>query len=478
MTTLHTATTKEEIAQLLSNGANVDEKDRCGKKPFFLACEQGNLEVVMALHEACQQRETTTWYDGCVFYHPRINHFFHTNLSPIDVAAKKGHYYVVEFLISRKYDYKNVLMFAAMNGSMDIIDMLFQLETLLDINKPFEENSASTPLNIACLYGQYDVVNILLNRGAIVDKYSLCAAGVACKKFTLCEDLSMQQPKQVSDEIICSILKALVSQGADVKAATQKIIAPGNTIMHILAETKKLESINFLIGVGGDINAKDAFEYTPLMHVCGRPNVDIDVIQNLLDNGADINMSGENGDSPLYIACCKSNPDIILIKLLITRGADINTRDNYGRSILHRLCGDVTNKLKIFRLLIESGIDINARDKYGNTAIITLYDKNENFPIEIFRLMINNGADINLCNFRQRSPLLSLCYFKNLNIEAFKLLIENGANVNTQSKNGNTPLIILCKFRGKNFQEVVQLLIDNGALINIANKRGFIPHLP
>lgn len=49
MTSLHTATTKEEVERLISNHANVDQKDIYGQKPFYSACKRGNLEVVMEL---------------------------------------------------------------------------------------------------------------------------------------------------------------------------------------------------------------------------------------------------------------------------------------------------------------------------------------------------------------------------------------------------------------------------------------------
>ena len=279
--TLHTATTAEQVVRLVSTGANVERENKFKKKPFFWACEKGNLPVVMALHEVCSTRETGIWcgnFEAVLYF---INDHYRVSLSPIDIAAKNGHFYVVEFLISKGYNYDNVLFFAAMHGRIDIIRFLFQLELPPNVNRMFL-NKNHTPLNIACAGGEYDTINELLNQGAIVDEESVY---IACKASI-----------SIDDVILCSILKSLVCQGANVKLASQKTywysdswITFSKNILHILAKNCKYTSLDFLIDMGGDITIVDNDGGSILEFLLDQKIPNLELMQKLITNGADVN---------------------------------------------------------------------------------------------------------------------------------------------------------------------------------------------
>lgn len=383
MVSLHTASTLEEVDILLSGGADVDEKNDYGDKPFYTACSGGNMEVVTALYNHCSGIESTSWCEGRQM---RLSSHssFSINMTPIDIAARNGHYYVVEFLISRGFNYQNVLSLAGMNGSMDIINLLFQLETPPDINGGFAEDSDVTPLNIACFHAQLDVVNILLNKGAVVNRYSLY---LACLKF-YCTD----------DYVLRSIIAALVTQGANVNELcpikAQELV--GTSISHIVAFGNRFKSLEFLIDVGADVNVACLSGRTILMGAC-RGSSEIGLIEKIIKSGANINAVDDNGRTALFLECQHSKPNIQIIKMLIDSGADVNVETNSGFFPITAFCENYsTPNLEVIKLLIDNGADVNARNNIGYTLAEVISQRLHNInSIRLLRMLIENGADTN-----------------------------------------------------------------------------------
>ena len=93
-----------------------------------------------------------------------------------------------------------------------------------------------------------------------------------------------------------------------------------------------------LLDHGAKIEAEDKYNYTALMRAArnGRKCV----VEYLLGRGADIEAKNYSGETPLLVACrcineAKMKSEIVpTIELLSSKGADVSVKDNLGNSPL------------------------------------------------------------------------------------------------------------------------------------------------
>jgi ankyrin repeat protein len=82
----------------------------------------------------------------------------------------------------------------------------------------------------------------------------------------------------------------------------------------------------FFFCVGADINATDAYGYTPLMNAAmlGR----VDIVKALIDAGADIQKKGQFGYTALHAAAQNGHLDVV--QALVKYGASVNCKNDDG----------------------------------------------------------------------------------------------------------------------------------------------------
>ena len=163
----------------------------------------------------------------------------------------------------------------------------------------------------------------------------------------------------------------------------------------------------------------------------------------------DINKKDNFGVSPLIHASEKGNKDIV--NLLINNNADINIKDNYGNTPIIF----AHNNIEILKLFINAKANINIQGSNNvNTLMLSSEIGNEN----IVKLLIENNVQLNLQDKFKQTALFFAS--KNGHKDIVKLLIENGANINIQDIDGNSALFI-ASLQGH--EEIVSLLKENGA---------------
>jgi ankyrin repeat protein len=111
------------------------------------------------------------------------------------------------------------------------------------------------------------------------------------------------------------LVKMLIERGADVNAKSdQEDLTP----LHLAIVIGNIESITLLIEKGANIEAKSSFG-TPLHYATYYEKPD--VAQLLLDKGADVNAKSENNDPALHIAIENNNLNMRIAKLLLENKA-------------------------------------------------------------------------------------------------------------------------------------------------------------
>ncbi|MFM2302569.1 MAG: hypothetical protein RLZZ84_2305 [Pseudomonadota bacterium] len=102
----------------------------------------------------------------------------------------------------------------------------------------------------------------------------------------------------------------------------------GQTALHIVVARRDLVWIQFLVGKGANVNARDNRGVTPLVQA-----VEIGFVEGvdeLIKSGARVDDANNTGETPLISAVHRR--DLSLVRLLIKAGANADRPDNSGRS--------------------------------------------------------------------------------------------------------------------------------------------------
>ncbi len=139
------------------------------------------------------------------------------------------------------------------------------------------------------------------------------------------------------------------------------------------------EKIKAYLDDGYDVNARAyGYSHTPEgwspLHGAALWCNNLESINFLLDEGANINARAKNGQTPLsLVATWRDSAEIITT--LLKKNADPNTRNDEGETPFHLIAKKETIHLseismsEIIMLFLESGGNIMARDKNGKTPL-------------------------------------------------------------------------------------------------------------
>lgn len=228
----------------------------------------------------------------------------------------------------------------------------------------------------------------------------------------------------------------------------------------------KEDIATLLLEHGADVNAKNAYGYTPLLIsvMYGRKNI----VTTLLKNGADVDIKDNDGQTPLHNVSIHSLPNSgDIAALLLECGADINAKSNNGWTPLHS-----ANTKDVAEILLSRGADVNARDNRGRTPLHWAYK-------EVAQLLLANGADVDARDNRGRTPLHSSFEGRSLGgwEDYARLLLDKGADINARDNSGRTALHVACLdfLPVENDRRVVEFLLANKADINAKNNNGETP---
>ncbi len=169
----------------------------------------------------------------------------------------------------------------------------------------------------------------------------------------------------------------------------------------INSEKKNSQKLAEVIFDSIDINSKDQYGYTPLIHavITGEEKT----ISLFLDQGADINSTDNDGNTPLICACLMY-PKIA--QLLIDRGASIQHKNKRGYDAL--FIATLNNQKEVVDILLsQEDINLNSIDTHNNTPLILAAEKGY---LEITESLLNQEKiDINFQNKYGYTALMRAC---------------------------------------------------------------------
>jgi len=234
----------------------------------------------------------------------------------------------------------------------------------------------------------------------------------------------------------------------------------GLTAMVLAARENDLESVDYLLKAGADVNQVTEYGWTPLLTATNNRHYKLGMF--LLEHGADPNLANKGRWTPLYLATDNRNIE----------GGDYPVRK------------PDLDSLQYIRTLLDYGADPNARIK-DNTLTRTIFTMqwlfedgatafvraSQSSDLELMKLLLDYGADPKIPTANGDTALtvaggigwvegVTYEWSKQANVDAVKLLLELGLDPNAANREGRTALMGAA-IKGRN--PVVQMLVDHGA---------------
>jgi ankyrin repeat protein len=396
-------------------------------------------------------------------------------------------------------------------------------------------NEAGTPrtnaLVVACRQRRLDLVRLLIDSGADVNVFThtTYVQGSDPTKRHEYDTPYLTAVRAKEPEIT----KMLLVAGVNLQAKLGDV-RHGDLAVHAAAIVRDFDTVDELLKLGFNINAKDHRGRTPLMAVV--EDQYSSAIRPLLERGADVALRDPAGRTALDLAKSKAVAEILASAGAAHGGQVEQLSPAVAVPMLIRAVdsGDVD----ALRKLVRSGVQVNAKDDDGNVAIVVAAYRNRIEPVrvlleakadpnaqgqgewtalmyaaragnsEIVEALLRAGADVQVQNVADRtardlagdaSAVVTLLDERGAaKLDARRLIdavrrsdvgqvnrqIKEGANVNGVDARGRTPLFYALDgqdpphfegFRFKRNREVILALVEAGADVNHADRAGRTP---
>ena len=337
-------------------------------------------------------------------------------------------------------------------------------------------NDGLTPLHLAAIHGQENILRILLEQGA--NPSARCdqggttlhllasVPGTPITETLIDLVLRDRPPLEIANgggltPLMHACLKGemllamrLIRHGADVRATNRE----GETALHLAAHHGKAPMIHLLVNNGAELEAKAINGFTPLHSAVSGPSDPSDTVEQLLRAGPDKEATFNwridiepRLTKPLHLAILKHNK--ACITCLLESGANIEASDGVVQHRPLHWAASV-GYLEIVKVLLDHGAKIEASDA-NQRRPLHLAANTSHF--EIVKALLDHGANIEASDREGDRPLhyaASVGY-----LEIVKVLLDHGVNIEASDRDGYRPLH-LAAMRDL---EIVKALLDHGA---------------
>ena len=346
----------ETIKNLLSQGADIEQKDSNGFTALLIAAKHGQNSIAEILLEKGAAVDV-----------------FVADFTALHFASHNNHTKVIELLIKYNADVNAIgnderwtaLHMAVMNGSEEAVHVLVNVD---NVNLNAKNGHGTSALHLAVKNGFDKIVKPLIDHGADIN-ITMSNDGRTPLHVASCRG---------SYQSAVLLLKA----GADI----HKVDGSGYTALLLAAAQDKKELVELLLKHKANIDdVRTTNKMTVLQAAAGKGSKEL--LQLLLDHGARIDETDEGGGTALHYASSQGNLEGI--KFLIAQGANLYAKSLDGSNALHQAAA--AGQPEACSLLIKAGIDVNCKDPFGMHALHMAANAGHRDCVE---LLIDKGADI------------------------------------------------------------------------------------
>ena len=366
---------------------------------------------------------------------------------------------------------------ASVLGKHEIVEILVDNGAIVDIRTATEEHY--TPLHLAAHSGHIATVKTLVNLGAEVD--SLSRNGRTPLRLATAEGYA-------------NIAEFLLSKSADPNAQDSVAATP----LHAAAGLNRKSAVEVLIDGGGDITIPDNEGSTPIHEAIKTGDIDllklvllrnpsvvdkldfkaveppltaackmqnVEVIEFLLTEvHARSDIENKDHLTPLSLACALENMKII--ELLVNHGASPKAISPHFGSVLHLSAKE--GKVRATEKLLELGVPCDLRD---NDSYTPLRDAVRCKRHGTVRVLLNRGASIRAGTPPGKLPLLHVAA-RNNDVEMLEILLQHNCDIYETPPDGSTAFHHAASC-GKS--EAIHFLCSQSALLNGRSVAGLTP---
>ncbi|WP_296679723.1 ankyrin repeat domain-containing protein [Novosphingobium sp.] len=150
--------------------------------------------------------------------------------------------------------------------------------------------------------------------------WSLPAAAQFSDAYKFLESVKKKEGQQVTDAL----------DKGNPNLINTRDVTTGETALHIVTQRRDLTWMQYLIGKGANVNARDVKGQTPLVVASNFSFVE--GVDLLVSHGAKVDETNNAGETPLITAV--HNRNIALVRILLKAGANPARSDNSGRSAI------------------------------------------------------------------------------------------------------------------------------------------------
>ena len=434
--------TKETIQAIIDHGIDVNATNKDGETALMIACVKGNVDTINVLLNANANPDlANTIGNTCLHCAVRALCDCETLQAIINHSADVD---------ATNKDRETALMIACMKGNVNAINVLLNANA----NPNFADTIGNTCLHCAAkALHNSETLQAIIDHGADVNstnKDGETALMIACMKgnvYAINVLLNANANPDLANTIgntslhcavralrCCETLHAIIKHSADVDATNKD----GETALMIACLEKNVDAINVLLDANANPNFADTIGYTCL-HCAAKALHNRETLQAIIDHGADVNATSKNGKTALMIACLKENEDAI--DILLNAGANPRSADTTGYTCLHYAMHVFPKET--LKTLIDHGADVNATTKDGKTALLIACMKRNEHAINVF---LNADANPSTAD-ATGDTCLHYAVSGSCSIETLRAIIHHGADVNAINKDCQTVLMIACLMR-------------------------------
>lgn len=334
------------------------------------------------------------------------------------------------------------LLDAVTAGDFDSVTRLLDGEA--DVNEEME-GLWVTVLDNAAWYGQSEMVELLLNRGAKFDTPVRLYTGLTIFQLA------------VQDEYL-EIVNLMIKKGVNVNAPAGRL--SGRTALQAAAAVGNEEIVELLISKGAEVNA-------PAGKVNGRTALQAAIELVNQDGMAEkalriVKLLLDNYKSPVET---KVSPDKSKESPVKSKESLVKAKDSHGQNALHTLCQQkpTPSVTRLLDLLVPCCTPdvINARDRSGSTSLhIAVREKNDT----AVKLFVQKGVNVDAKDNAGRTALQ--ISFPDHATGITKILLKQGARTDCLEWKDLKTLQNLCGCAGDDIFVLRDDMTDGTTVVN------------
>ncbi|KAJ6192456.1 ankyrin repeat domain-containing protein [Bipolaris maydis] len=272
---------------------------------------------------------------------------------------------------STRYPVRTPLHYTSQFGLPDIAE-----KVLATVNVPIAEavnakdSRGWTPLISAAQYGQPEMVQLLLRKGA-----EISAQGGGFKYGNALQAASKEGHERV--------VEILIDAGAEVNAHSGSY---GNALQ-AASYSGQEKIVKTLLDRGAKVNAQGG-EYGNALQAASFSGQE-EIVKTLLDRGAKVNAQGGEYGNALEAASAEGYEQVV--NTLLNAGADAKA----GALVCNALfLASAGGHAQVVKMLLGAGVDVDAQSEAYDYALCIALLKGHQQVVNI--LLLNAGADINV----------------------------------------------------------------------------------